>query len=135
MDKYNRHSLTIRWQPTDGKPMAKIADWLNSMPIKERRKKVAEVCLMTLLPYALEANEEEPEVIERCYWDAQNRLDQYGYVMKQSLGINSEPTTTNGFKSKMFSEQVNNSQAREAEVKTEEKKASQKDMDFIFGLS
>jgi len=90
---------------------------------------------MTLLPYALEANEEEPEVIERCYWDAQNRLDQYGYVMKQSLGINSESPTTNGFKSKMFSEQVNNSQAREAEVKTEEKKADQKDMDFIFGLS
>lgn len=134
MDKYNRHSLTIRWQPTDGKPMAKIADWLNSLPIKERRKKVAEVCMMALLPYALEASQEEPEAIERCYWDAQNRLDQYGYVMKQALGIKSEPATTNVFKEKMFDDGQDISPVIETEVATKQKEADRKEMDFIFGL-
>ncbi|MGK7949894.1 MAG: hypothetical protein AB4368_14195 [Xenococcaceae cyanobacterium] len=135
VDKNSRHSLTIRWQPMDGRPMAKIADWLNSMPCKERREKVAEVCLMTLLPYALEANQEKPEDIERSYWETQERVLQYLFVMKKALGIKSESSGGNVFIEKMFSEQVNNSQTREPEVKTKEKKADQKDMDFIFGLS
>ncbi len=134
MDKNNRHSLTIRWQPMEGRPMAKIADWLNSMPCKERREKVAEICLMTLLPYALEANQEEPEIIERCYWEIQERLFQYLFGMKQALGIKSESSAINVFKEKMFSDSVNSSQTREPEVTPKQEEPDQKEMDGIFGL-
>ena len=134
MDKNNRHSLTIRWQPMEGRPMAKIADWLNSMPCKERREKVAEICLMTLLPYALEANQEEPEIIERCYWEIQERLLQYLFGMKQALGINSESSAINVFQEKMFSDNVNTSQTREPEVTPKQEEPDQKEMDGIFGL-
>lgn len=134
MDKNNRHSLTIRWQPMEGRPMAKIADWLNSMPCKERREKVAEICLMTLLPYALEANQEEPETIERCYWEIQERLLQYLFGMKQALGINSESSAINVFQKKMFSDNVNSSQTREPEVTPKQEELDQKEMDGIFGL-
>lgn len=115
MGKNNRHSLTIRWQPTSGKPMAKIADLLNSMPTTERRKKVADLCLMTLLPYALEANQEEPEAIERCYWDVQERLLQYLFTMKQTLRIKSEPPMINALKEKIFTDGHNTSPVIEPE--------------------
>ncbi len=135
VDKNSRHSLTIRWQPMEGRPMAKVADWLNSMPCKERREKVADVCLMTLLPYALEANQEEREEIERSYWETQERVLQYLFGMRQALGIKSDSSRVNVFIEKMFSENVKISQTIESQVKTEEKKPDQKDMDFIFGLS
>ncbi len=109
MSKNNRHSLTIRWQPTDGKPMAKIADLLNSMSLKERREKVADVCLMTLLPYALEANQEEPEDIERCYWEVLERILQYLFIMKQTLGIKSEAPTIKVLKQKLLGDSGNTS--------------------------
>lgn len=134
VDKNSRHSLTIRWQPMDGRPMAKVADWLNSMPCKERREKVADVCLMTLLPYVLEANQEEREEIERSYWETQERLLQYLFGMRQALGIKSESSGGNVFIEKMFSKNVNVSQTIDSQVKTEEKEADKKDMDFIFGL-
>ena len=80
-------SLTIRWQPTEDKPFADIVEWLNKMPIKERRKKVKEVCMMTVLPYALEASHKTDEEIERCYWEVHERLQGHLFTMRQTLGI------------------------------------------------
>jgi hypothetical protein len=87
MDKNKRRSLTIRLQPSDGTPLAVIADWLNHFSKVEKNQRAAEVFLMTLLPYAKEAAGSLPEEIERCYWESLDRLDRYGYVMRQALCI------------------------------------------------
>ena len=136
VNKKKRLSLTIRWQPTEGKPMAEITRWLSSLSIKERREKVAEACLMVLLPYAFEANGKDSRRIERCFWDSQNRLDHYSYAMKQALGINSRSSATDILGEKIFRDGKSSSQTVELEAQTEpEEQNEELDDDLDFSLS
>ena len=140
--KNQLRSLTIRWQPSEGKPLAQVADWLNNMSVRERRKKVAEVCLMTLLPYALEANQKTEEEVERCYWEVRERLFQYLFAMKQVLGIKSENPTSlastipvdvdNVFQNQDVTDI--DSQA-ESTARDSKEQPDLKDLDLIFGVS
>ena len=137
--KNTRHSLTIRIQPRDQTPLAKVVQWLNSLPKEERRKKIIDVCMMTLLPYALEAGQEHPATVERCYWDSQERLFQYVYLMKQSLSIYSDPPTSNVLGIRAFGEHQpikgDSSQQKLGKDELEpEEDYINIDMDLAFGL-
>lgn len=139
VQKNKRQSLTMRFQPRDDTPLGKVVKWLNSLPKEERRQKITDVCMMTLLPYALEAAGESPTVVERCYWDVQERLFQYTYCMKQFLSIDSEPPLSGYLKqfvlngSSILENSVSSSH-EETEAEKDYEDYVDMDMDSMFGL-
>ncbi len=116
MDKDNRHSLTIRIQARDGTPLSKVIYRLNSMSKENKRKEIINL-LMASLPYAVENNQEEQGKIERCYWETQERLFYYNYLMKQTLSIESEPPNSKIFGAHIFWGDCSTSQVVEPESK------------------
>ena len=118
MDKDNRHSLTIRIQARDGTPLSKLIKRFNSMPKKEMREEIISL-LMASMPYALEVAEENPDNVERCYWQTLNQLFYYAYCMMQTLGIKSKAPATNLFGPHLFFESKIAGQVVEAEAKIE----------------
>ena len=135
-EKRIRLSLTIRCQPTKDKPFANIVNWLNGMPIKERRKTVQEVCMMSLLPYALEASDKTEQEVERCYWEVHERVNQYLFTMRQVLGIK----TSNSFDSYLrgtnidIDRSVDSPKEQVNEEKNELQEISFSDVDSFFGV-
>ena len=83
----NRRSLVVRLQPSNGTPLAEVIDWLKSMSSQDRNEKIAEVLIMSCLAYARQAQQENSNSLDSCYWDTHNRLNQYAYVMRQKLRI------------------------------------------------
>lgn len=130
-DKKKLRSLTIRWQPTEDKPFAEIVEWLNRMPIKERRKKVMEVCMMTILPYALQSGGKTEEEIERCYWEVHERLHQHLFVMRQTLQIKASiPLDSYSH----ISADLDPQKQRAGEDTDEMGQADLEEIDLIFGV-
>lgn len=88
MNKDNRRNFTLRLQPSDGTLLAEVIDWLKSMSLRERRKKVEEAFIILMLPYARKARfDKGAEEIEGCYWSTHEQIIQYLYVMQQTLGV------------------------------------------------
>ena len=118
MDKNNRRSLVIRLQPSEGRPLAEVIDWLKSMSSEERNEKITEAMLMSFLPYARQMKDGDKKSVESCYWDTHNRLNQYAYVMRQKLEVREiRPEMINMFSSAALNSDV---QIREPEAVTEE---------------
>lgn len=134
--KILRLSLTIRWQPTEDKPFANIVEWLNGMSIKERRKKVMEVCMMSLLPYALEAKDKTKEEVEHCYWEVHERINQYLFTMRQVLGIKTPVSFDSHAKdiNVDIDQSVNFPEEEINEEEIKPKEVSFLDIDSVFGV-
>lgn len=84
--KDQRQSLTFRCRANPNDPLASVIEWLQDLESRDRNEKV-ERMLLALLPYAFEADEKTKEEIENCYWDVYQRLQDYLFVMRQTLGI------------------------------------------------
>ena len=84
--KDQRQSLTLRCRANPTDPLARVIDWLKDLDSRDRKDKVDRM-LLALLPYAFEADEKTKEEIEHCYWDVYERLHDYLFVMRQTLGI------------------------------------------------
>lgn len=96
MGKKARKSLSIkldkpystRLQPYEDDPLSEVADWLNSMPIRDANRKVEEVLLMALLPYArsdsLKYSHEQ--LIATCLRSS-DALMKHDYLMRQALNV------------------------------------------------
>jgi hypothetical protein len=54
MPKNNRvrKSLSLRFQPYEGTPLAEVADYLNGLDKEEATRKIGEILVMAFLPYA-----------------------------------------------------------------------------------
>jgi len=129
--KMKRSSLTIRCQPSANDPLADVVDWLQNMDSRGRRDKV-ERMLLALLPYAFEADEKTKEEIEDCYWDVYQRLQDYLFVMRKTLGIKvSIPSSSN-------LEMSIGADSPEEQIALEEQNKSNKvvcsDFDSAFGV-
>lgn len=130
-DKDKRRSLTIRWQPSASSSLANVVDWLKSMNVRDRRDKVGNMCLMTFLPYAKEANKETEEEIERCYWEVHERLQEHLFSMRQTLGIKQRVPFDSYSQITTNVDRTDSSDSTEAQNELE--KASLSEMDSIFG--
>ena len=93
-EKRRTLSLTIRYQPTANNPLANVVDWLKSMSLRERRDKLEQLCLMTLLPNALKAKGKSKEEVESSYWEVHERLQQYLFSTRLALGISTSKSST-----------------------------------------
>lgn len=88
MKKNNRRNFILRLQPGDGTLLAEVTDWLQSIPVEERREKVEEAFIIMMLPYVKKAKiEHEFDEVESSYWNTYNRLMHYLYIMQEKLGI------------------------------------------------
>ena len=123
-DKNKRRtlSLTIRYQPNANDPLANVVDWLKSMNSRDRRDKVEQLCLMTLLPYALESSGKTEEEIERCYWEVHERLLQHLFAMRQTLRIKASISSSSYSEKKIALEE-----------KKEPREPSLSDFNSMFG--
>lgn len=131
-DKRRTLSLTIRYQPSASDPLANVVDWLKSMNSRDRRDKVEQLCLMTLLPYALEFNGKTEEEIERCYWEVHERLHQNLFVMRQTLGIKT-PISLSSYSARNVGWDFQEEEAA-SEEQNKPKEVSLSDIDSIFGV-
>lgn len=84
-----RSSLSLRLQPYEGTPLAEVANYLNSMEKEEATKKVGDILVMCLLPYARLDDEElytERELQLTCL-EASDAMDKHASTMRQALGV------------------------------------------------
>lgn len=87
-----RKSLSLRLQPYAGTPLAEVVDYLNSLEKEEANKKVGEILVMTLLPYArghsgnfgTDGTSEELRMtcLESC-----DAMDKHASTMRQALRV------------------------------------------------
>jgi hypothetical protein len=87
-----RKSLSLRLQPYSGTPLAEVVDYLNSLEKEQANKKVGEILVMTLLPYArahssnfgTDGTSEELRLtcLESC-----DAMDKHASTMRQALRV------------------------------------------------
>jgi hypothetical protein len=83
-----RVSLSLRLQPYSGDPMAEVADYLNSLPKDEVNRKVADILVAALLPYArYKCGNYTPEQLRMSCWEAQDSLNKHGSNMRLAMGV------------------------------------------------
>ncbi|MHC5675659.1 hypothetical protein [Nostoc sp.] len=83
-----RVSLSLRLQPYEGDPMAEVVDYLNSLPKDEVNRKVADILVATLLPYArYHSGKYTQEQLRFACWEAQDSLNKHGSNMRLALGV------------------------------------------------
>ncbi|BAZ03357.1 hypothetical protein NIES37_73700 (plasmid) [Tolypothrix tenuis PCC 7101] len=83
-----RLSLSLRLQPYEGDPMAEVVDYLNSLPKDEVNRKVADILVAALLPYArYHSGKYTQEQLRFACWEAQDSLNKHGSNMRLALGV------------------------------------------------
>jgi hypothetical protein len=83
-----RVSLSLRLQPYSGDLMAEVADYLNSLPKDEVNRKVADILVAALLPYArFVSGEYTSEQLRFACWESQDSLNKHGSNMRLALGV------------------------------------------------
>ena len=83
-----RTSLSLRLQSTENNPLGEVITYLKSLSGDEVRREVADILIMTLLPYARYHNGKctTSELRSTC-WEAQDSLDKHGSNMRFALGV------------------------------------------------
>ena len=95
----SRPNISIRLQPSEGSLLAKIAEWLKTMPIEEKNNMVSHLLVMTCLPLAQADAGANQEEIEKYYWEFEKWLHLYQFTLRERLNIQgqfhypSEPET------------------------------------------
>lgn len=83
-----RVSLSLRLQPYEGDPMAEVVDYLNSLPKDEVNRKVADILVAALLPYARYHNGKyTQEQLRFACWEAQDCLNKHGSNMRLAMSV------------------------------------------------
>lgn len=83
-----RVSLSLRLQPYEGDAMAEVAEYLNSLPKDEVNRKVADILVAALLPYArYKCGNYTPEQLRFACWESQDCLNKHGSNMRLALGV------------------------------------------------
>ncbi len=147
-----RVSLSLRLQPYEGDPMAEVADYLNSLPKDEVNRKVADILVAALLPYArfVSGNYTSEQLRFAC-WESQDCLNKHGSNMRLAMGVEQpqfvlphqvmplESVTVNAktiaYNGKTTPESDTNHEAEQKKRPTSmvQGKASSQDLDSIFG--
>ncbi len=83
-----RVSLSLRLQPYEGDPMAEVAEYLNSRSKDEVNRKVADILVAALLPYArYDSGKYTPEQLRFACWESQDCLNKHGSNTRLALGV------------------------------------------------
>lgn len=83
-----RYSLSLRLQPYEGDLMAEVVDYLNGLPKDEMNRKVADILVAALLPYArYESGNYTSEQLRFACWESQDCLNKHGSNMRFALGV------------------------------------------------
>ena len=140
-----RTSLSLRLQSTENKPLGEVITYLKSLSGDEVRREVADILIMTLLPYARYHNDESTaaELRSTC-WEAQDSLDKHGSNMRFALGV--EQSKFLQYRSQQSSPDNSANLEPEDEIKQEDEnisvesstnsgnKFSYKDLDSVFDV-
>lgn len=88
MTKRGRKSFSVRLQPYEGSPMAEVAEFLNALDDREKLRRVEDVLVMCLLPYArLWLGEADPEELRRACLEACDAMDKHASTLRQTLRV------------------------------------------------
>lgn len=88
MTKRGRKSLSIRLQPYEGSPMAEVAAFLNALDDRDKARRVEDVLVMCLLPYARQwLGEDDPEELRRACLEACDAMDKHASTLRQALRV------------------------------------------------
>ena len=83
-----RTSLSLRLQSTENKPLGEVISYLKSLSGDEVRREVADILIMTLLPYArYHSGKYTAEQLRSACWEAQDSLDKHGSNMRFALEV------------------------------------------------
>lgn len=147
-----RKSLSLRFQPYEGDPMAEVVDYLNSLPKDEVNRKVADILVAALLPYArFESGKYTPEQLRFACWEAQDSLNKHGSNMRLALGVEqpqfvppnhvapqltvpiSADAPANNGKTTLLEDTLHSTEQSMRPTSMVQGKASSQDLDSIFG--
>lgn len=146
-----RVSLSLRLQPYEGDTMAEVVEYLNSLPKDEVNRKVADILVAALLPYArfVSGNYTSEQLRFAC-WESQDSLNKHGSNMRLAMSVEQpqfvlpqvtpqECVTVNAktvaYNGKTTPESDTNHEVEQKKRPTSmvQGKASSQDLDSIFG--
>jgi hypothetical protein len=87
-----RKSLSWRLQPYTGTPLAEVVDYLNSLEKEEANKKVGDILIMCLLPYARAHSSSSgksgsSEELRMTCLESCDAMDKHASTMRQALRV------------------------------------------------
>jgi len=83
-----RKSLSLRLQPYSGEALATVTDYLNSLEKTEATKKVGEILVMALLPYAKSSSGKvTPEHLRSTFLASRDLMEKHFGMMVLSLEL------------------------------------------------
>jgi hypothetical protein len=132
--------------------MAEVADYLNSLPKEEVNRKVADILVAALLPYArfVSGNYTSEQLRFAC-WEAQDSLNKHGSNMRlamsveqpqfvlpqvtplESVTVNAKTIAYNDSKTTPESDTNHEVEQPQRPTSMVQGKASSQDLDSIFG--
>ena len=94
MTKRQRKSLSVRLQPYEGSPMAEVAAFLNALDDRDKLRRVEDVLVMCLLPYARQwLGKDDPEELRRACLEACDAMDKHASTLRQALRVEAPQMT------------------------------------------
>lgn len=85
-----RKSLSLRLQPYEGTPLAVVADYLNSLDKEEATKKVGDILVMALLPYAkFDSGKTASERLRSTFLASRDLMEKHLGIMALTLELES----------------------------------------------
>lgn len=128
-----RKSLSLRLQPYAGTPLAEVVDYLNSLEKEEANKKVGDILIMCLLPYARahssnSGTDGTSEELRMTCLESCDAMDKHASTMRQALRVEQPqfssyyrvtPVSSNGQQVRPSVSEVSES-GEEPDSKTEE---------------
>lgn len=83
----SRPNISIRLQPSKGSLLAKVAEWLKTMPIEEKNNMVSQLLVMTCLPLAQAETGADQSEVEKYYWEFEKWIHFYRFTVRERLNI------------------------------------------------
>lgn len=128
-----RKSLSLRLQPYARTPLAEVVDYLNSLEKEEANKKVGDILIMCLLPYARAHSSNSgksgtSEELRMTCLESCDAMDKHASTMRQALRVEQPqfssyyrvtPVSSNGQQVRPSVSEVSES-GEEPDSKTEE---------------
>ncbi|WP_059002728.1 hypothetical protein [Leptolyngbya sp. NIES-2104] len=83
----SRKSLSIRLQPYTDSPLSEVIDYLKSLDTEEANRRIGEVLVMCLLPYARLHEAVSDEELRVTCLESCDALDKHASTMRQALKV------------------------------------------------
>lgn len=134
MSKKVRKSLYVRLQMNEGTPLDEVRSWLDSLDAREKNRKIEDVLVMCLLPYArLDSEKYNQDELSRTCLESCDTGNKHFSTLRQIFNLSETQCTSSVSSVSSFNQDSSRQSENTSENTNHLGQASLKDVDELFG--